>query len=168
MDKGGKMKIAIISDSHDHLENLNKAFKIINDENCEELIHCGDFCAPFMLKVLKEKFFGKIHLVFGNIDDRASSMKLAIENGIKLYGDLGEIEIDSKKIAFTHQPSFARGLAFTNDYDVVFHGHDHIAKKELIGKTLIVNPGEIMGRLGVPQIAIYDTKVNEVKHLEVI
>ena len=61
------MKIAVISDSHDHIDNLRKAIKIIKTENIDYTIHCGDFCAPFIIKelsTLEHEVFG----VFGNVD----------------------------------------------------------------------------------------------------
>ncbi len=47
-------------------------------------------------------------------------------------------------------------MASTGIYDAVFYGHTHIAKREIKGKTLLLNPGEIMGRFGVLSLAIYD------------
>jgi len=46
------MKIAVMSDSHDNIWKLRKALGIIQSKNCEKIIHCGDFVAPFMFKEL--------------------------------------------------------------------------------------------------------------------
>ncbi len=160
------MKIGIISDSHDNIPNLKKALAILEKENCEELIHCGDFCDPFMIKELRENFKGKIHCVFGNTDDKFLSTKKAIELNINLYGDFAEIEIDNKKIAIIHSPAIAEAVALSDKYDLVCHGHDHKKRCESRGETLLVNPGEIAGIKNNPSIAIYDTEKNEIKHIE--
>ena len=160
------MKIGVISDSHDNLGNLNKAIDILEKEKVKVLIHCGDFCAPFMIKELA-KFKGDVHCVFGNIDDRYSSTKFAIEKGVNLYGDYAEIEIDAKKIAIVHSPFFAEALVLSNKYDVVFYGHDHEKREEKRGKTLLVNPGTLGGVFHTASFAIYDTEKNKIEFFEI-
>ena len=51
--------------------------------------------------------------------------------------------------------------ALSGQYDVVCHGHDHIANVERIGHTLLINPGEVMGRFGKSTYALYDTEAGE-------
>jgi len=65
------MKIAVISDSHDHKNNILKTVSIINERNVDTLIHCGDYVAPFVKRwfnelndSIKKNFYG----VFGNND----------------------------------------------------------------------------------------------------
>jgi predicted phosphodiesterase len=79
---------------------------------------------------------------------------------------MAELELAGKRIAVTHYPDFAKGLAATGKYDAVFHGHTHDKYKDKMGSTLICNPGEIMGRKGKPSFAVYDTVKNEIKHYE--
>ncbi len=42
------MKVAIISDTHDHIENTEKAIKIFKQEKISSIIHCGNFCAHLL------------------------------------------------------------------------------------------------------------------------
>ena len=160
------MKIGIISDSHDRIETTNKAIQIIKEKGGEVLIHCGDFCAPFMMNELS-KFDGEVHCVFGNIDDRFTTPNRAKSLGINFHGDTAILEIDNKKILVNHHPDIARAFASTGEYDAVFHGHNHTAKKEKIKDTLLVNPGEIMGWKSKPSLAIYDTESNNVEIIEI-
>jgi predicted phosphodiesterase len=60
----------------------------------------------------------------------------------------------------------AEGLAALGAYDLVCHGHDHQARAEQIGNTLLVNPGEIMGWKGRSDCAIYDTESGRVERIE--
>ena len=154
-----------MSDSHDNIRNLNKAIELLQERKVKVLIHCGDLCAPFMLDELK-KFNGEVHLVFGNIDDNYLTPKKAYELGINFHGYLGELEIENKKIAFLHNPIFAEALAFHGKYDAVFYGHTHKKKEELVKRCLLVNPGEIMGRLGKPSFAVYDIESEKVEFIE--
>ncbi len=156
------MKIGIISDSHDNIGNTRKAIQKIEKLGCETLIHCGDFCAPFMIKEISN-FSGDVHCCFGNTNDKYFSLKIANENNVNLHGDYGEIKINNKKIAFTHYPFHAEGLASLEKYDLVCHGHNHKAKKEKRKNTWLVNPGELLGFNRKPSFAIYDTKTDEIE-----
>jgi len=160
------MKIGIISDSHDHLENIKKAISILNKNNAEVLIHCGDFCAPFVMEELSE-FDGEIHCVFGNIDDRFNTPKKAKKLNINFHGDLAEMELSGRKIAVNHYPKIAEALASIDVYDAVFYGHTHKSEKKKINNTLLLNPGEIMGRISKPTLAVYNTESNDAEIIEI-
>ena len=159
------MKIGIISDTHDNIENTREVIRQLQDKGCECLIICGDFCAPFMMKEFAA-FNGKVHCCFGNTDDRFLSPKFAIENGIDFHGDHGEIEVDGKKIAFTHLPIYAKGLAVSGNFDLVCYGHTHVANKEKIGKTWFVNPGNVKGMKTAASYAVYNTESDEIEIAE--
>ena len=157
------MRLGIISDSHDNIWNLDKALSRID---ADLLIHCGDFCAPFIMDHLAG-FKGEVHCVFGNIDDRKKKKKKAEEHdNITLHGDIAELDIDDKKIAIVHNHLVAEALASTGKYDIVFFGHTHQKKDEMIQETRLINPGEIMGRLGKPGYAIYDTSKDELSFID--
>lgn len=160
------MKIGIISDSHDRVENTQKALALLKEKGVKVLIHCGDFCAPFMMNELS-KFDGEVHCIFGNIDDRFVTPNRARDLGINFHGDIAELEFDGKKIAANHYPHFAEALAYSGKYDAVFYGHDHIAAKKKIGNTLLCNPGELMGWKGHVSFAIYDTETNDVEIIDI-
>ncbi|HIE15076.1 TPA: YfcE family phosphodiesterase [Candidatus Bathyarchaeota archaeon] len=156
------MKIVVISDTHDREAELKQFIKMINKDGIKVLIHCGDFCAPFMIKALAE-FEREVHCVFGNTDDRYISSKLAKKRGINLHGDFAQIEIEGRKIAFIHDDVLGRLLAETNKFDAVFHGHHHKSYQEKVSNTLLANPGEMAGLNGIPTYGVYDTDKNEIE-----
>lgn len=161
------MIIGIISDSHDNIWNLEKAIKKMKEKSINILIHCGDFCAPFIIDQLAAINL-PVHCVFGNIDDRFTTTRKCDKfSNITLHGEIAELELDEKSIAVTHLPKFAKGLAHTGDYDIVFYGHTHKNNCSKIENTLLVNPGEIMGRLGKPSFAIYDTSSEKVEFFDI-
>jgi len=80
---------------------------------------------------------------------------------------LGEVGLGGKKIAWTHFPQFAKPLAVTGKYDAVFYGHTHKKHEEKIGKTLLVNPGNIMGNPGPASFAVYDTSSDSVDFFDI-
>jgi len=158
------VKIAIMSDTHDNIWNLDDALDIIRDEKAEIIIHCGDFVAPFMLKAL-DKAGIPVYGVLGNNDGSQyllTKTALTITEHFTLFDLIGHVDADGYKICFTHQEEVAEGLAATGKYDLVCFGHSHQYKLETIGKTLFLNPGEVMGKNGEPGFCIVDTKSRKV------
>ncbi|MCD6085586.1 YfcE family phosphodiesterase [bacterium] len=161
------MKIAIISDIHDNINNLKKFLKKIKELKIKEIICCGDIGSPLSLNILSSERNIKVHFIFGNIDgDKVAMAEIAFKfRNVILYNEFGELKIKGKKIAFLHNPKIAKLLAKNNEYDVIFYGHTHQPKKEKIGKTLLVNPGEIAEFLSNPTFALYDLEKNKINIL---
>ncbi len=169
------MKVGIISDSHDNAPNLKKALAWMRKNKVEQIIHCGDLCAAsFLEKILAPKFFGKIHLVFGNVEDQESvSAKARKFFHVAHYGDVGEIKIKNKKIAFTHYPQKAEKLAKSGKYDFVFYGHTHKPwssfvkitddKEKKDKKVMLVNPGTLAGLFQKATFAVWDADNGELE-----
>ncbi|MCD6094739.1 YfcE family phosphodiesterase [bacterium] len=160
------MRITIISDTHDNIVNFKKAIGWIKRENIKTIIHCGDISLPGTLKEALQDFKGKIHLVFGNMDDKRLFEKEEIKNAI-FYGQVGEIEEDNKKIAFCHFPDKAKELALTGKYDLVFYGHTHKPWEQRINHCRLVNPGNLAGILYKATFAVYETQ-NDILELKIL
>jgi putative phosphoesterase len=160
------MKIAILSDIHDNIWKLDA---LLADLQADALVFCGDFCAPFTLAQIAEGFAGPVHAVFGNNDgDQFLLAKVASRfPHVTLHGVYAELEFDARKIAVTHYPEVGIALSRGAAYDLVCHGHSHERIVERHGKTLRVNPGEVMGRFGLSTYAEYDTSLHQVKLVEV-
>jgi hypothetical protein len=159
------MKVAIISDTHDNIPNAEKALKWMRENKIEQIIHCGDLCAPaFLREVLAANFSGQIHLVFGNVEDRINLPKVAAQlSNVRHYGDLGEFTIDGKRIAVVHYPDKAKQLAQSGKYDFVFYGHNHRPWIETVGTTQLANPGTLAGMFNKATFAVWDTKTGELE-----
>ena len=163
------MRIAVMSDSHDHLENLRNALNLIKAENAEQIIHCGDFVAPFVLKELIATGI-PANGVFGNNDgDQFLLTRTALQSDglIRLAGLIGETTANGLRIAYTHQWPVAEGLAATGKYDLVCFGHSHTFFKDQAGNTLILNPGEIMGKDGAPGFCLVDTETRDISRIRI-
>ena len=85
------MQIAVLSDSHDNIWNLEKALARL--EAAEQLIFLGDFCAPFSLKQIADAFRGPIHCLPGNHDgDMFLPLKVAAAaGGLTFYMPFGDV-----------------------------------------------------------------------------
>ncbi len=161
------MIIAILSDAHDNIWNLEKVLPRLQQAGM--MIYCGDLCAPFSLQMLVDGFAKPIHCVLGNNDGDALLIgRIAAKAGnVTLYQGMGHIEVEGKRIAFAHYPNIGGALARSGQYDVVFHGHTHRRVIETVGQTLSVNPGEVMGRYGEPSYGLYDTATGEFTYQEI-
>lgn len=161
------MKIAICSDIHDNIWALARALPQM--VAAQTMICCGDLCAPFTLVQLAEGFPGPIHVVWGNNDgDRWSLTRQAARfPQVVLHGELAEVTMGGHRIGVTHYPQIAAGLARSGSYDLVCYGHDHLAHDGVVGGCRLLNPGELMGRLGPPRFVIHDLDTGEARTIEV-
>ena len=160
------MKIAVLSDIHDNIWQLEK---LLGSLEADALICCGDFCAPFTLAQIAEGFGGPVHAVLGNND--GDPLHLARVAGrhkhVKLHGQFAELELGGRSVAITHYPDMGRALARGGTYDLVCYGHSHEPVVERGERTLLLNPGEVMGRLGPSTYALYDTDSGQAEIVEV-
>ncbi len=162
------MLIAVMSDSHDNIWNLQKALGIVKEKGAEMIIHCGDFVAPFMLKELEEAGI-PVHGVFGNNDGDQyllTKFSLTVFSNITLHGIVGQVDIKGFTIGFTHQNIVAEGLAAAGSYKMLCFGHSHEYLLKKIGQTILLNPGEIMGKEGMPGFCFVNTGTAEVDRVE--
>ena len=136
------MRIAILSDIHDNLWNLEPAVEFTSD--CDALVCCGDLCSPFVVDVLK-KFPRDIHMVTGNNDADLFRITRKCDARAQLHGELAELEFAGIRVAVQHFDFIARGLAHSGLYDVVCYGHNHRFRIARVGRTLAINPGPVMG-----------------------
>ncbi len=154
------MRIAVMSDSHDHLAAIRAALRRAGAAGAEAVIHCGDLVAPFVISELK-MFRGSVHVVFGNNDgDLFLLTKLAADSNITLHGGAATLDLGGRKLLATHDPATASAYAATGEYDAVFYGHLHLAGETQVGETLLLGAGELMGFKETPSFALYDTATN--------
>lgn len=135
------MKIGIISDTHDDIDNIRKAVKIFKNKDIKTVIHLGDIVAPPAVRLFKGlKLIG----IFGNNDGYKQFLLEAYGSiGGDLKGDFASIEIDGLKLALYHGefPDITEALVKSGDYDFVLSGHTHSANVTKTGKSILVNPG---------------------------
>jgi len=150
------MKIAIVSDTHNNWTNFKKAIDWIKKEKIQLILHCGDINSREIINDAQKLFNGEIKYVKGNAD-----------YGLEIP-DKMEIDLENKKIAFTHFPSEAKKMAQSGKYDMVFYGHTHRPWEEKVGNCRFINPGELAGQFYKPSFAVYDTDTDnlELKILE--
>ncbi len=171
---GNNMLIAILSDIHDHIDNLNKVISEIKDKT-DAIIFCGDMVSPFTTKLLAGVNLPTYLCLGNNDEDQVGMVKRGGEKftWTHLSEEYGQVELDRRKLAFCHYPKLAELLAKTSEYDAVFYGHTHVSKNDLVGRTLLLNPGAVCAisfeKSSYDKIsyAIYDTKNNSAQIFEI-
>ena len=169
------MKIGIISDTHDDIENVQEAIKIFNKEKVGFVIHAGDYIFSGVTKefsTLESKLIG----VFGNNDaERVEILKDFLEINGDLKDEIGEIEIDGIKFGIYHGTDIEikQFLINSKKYDILICGHTHIREPQQSSgvikdnqETFVLNPGpahrktkSVSGLFNdIGRIILFDTK----------
>ncbi len=164
------MKVAIFSDTHDSVGNIDRAIALAIKEGAGQcLLHCGDICTPETLAYISGLWRGEAHYCLGNMDSGNFTPKEnTLKNGVHLHGEeASEVKIGGRSVVFQHYPDVALKLADSGLYDAVFYGHTHRRHSEYIGRTLLANPGNICGVIESPSFAVYETEDNSLKHFDI-
>lgn len=153
------MKIGLISDTHDNIQNILKAVREFNDNHVDVVIHAGDFVSPIAVESLAGV---KLVGVLGNNDTDIPGLTSTF-NTIhgELKGEIFESVYDGMKFAVYHGTNLAikDQLIKSGKYDVFIYGHTHRKDNRYIGTTRVINPGTAKGWFfGLfATIAVFDT-----------
>lgn len=162
------MKIGILADTHNNIDNTRWALDQLQAAGAERLLHCGDLTTPQMI----EMFRGwDVAFVFGNMDThnrdklKATAASMDGMRGIsQTYTDV----IDGVRVAMCHGHEVEPFREFTQsgDYDLVCYEHTHTREDRQEGRTRIVNPGALGSRqVGNWSCAVFDTQTGELRFI---
>jgi len=167
------MFIAVISDTHDHKDNILKAVSIMNERKVDALIHCGDYCSPFIerwFRGLNENIQQNFYGVFGNNDGERLMLEKILRPlceivGLELIKDFGGLIIYASHMP---SPDTIEALANSSSFDIILSGHTHhVVNKKYDNGVLVVNPGEACGYLtGNATFCIIDTIKKEAEIIQ--
>lgn len=163
------MKLAVISDIHDNLANLEKCLNWCEKEKIKYLICCGDITNSETLNFLGKKFSGQIYLAQGNIEIYNSETVRKYKNVIYL-GKSGKISMNGKTVGVCHEPYQVDRLLAEDNFDIIFYGHTHEPWISERSGTKLVNVGTLGGVFQKATFAVWDTESDnlELKILEMI
>jgi putative phosphoesterase len=164
------MKIAIISDVHDNLSNLNKFINWANTNDVRVIFCTGDLTNEESAKNLAENFNKNIYIISGNVELYEPQLFHEYKN-VHHLGETGIISLANTKFGLCHEPQYIHDLVKKRpDLDIIFYGHTHKPWIEKQGQTKIVNPGTLGGVFQKATFAVYNTddKNLELKILETI
>ena len=166
------MKFAILSDIHDNAHNLVKALdEITKNKEIQKIIFLGDLAGAAIAGLFSSCPI-PVFAIWGNNDgDKCLITKFAAEKDSSLevgFETFDIITLDKRRIFLTHFPLLAKPMCKSGEFDAVFYGHNHEKHKEIIGSTLLLNPGEIGAyKTGIATYAIYDSEINDANIIEI-
>ena len=180
------MKIGILSDTHDDIDNTNKAIDIFQENDVKAVIHAGDIISPpvitefYRLTEKGVKLFG----IFGNNDGEKNGLKNAFETvSGELLGDVGKIELDGLKFCIYHGQDLKKKekIIKSGKFDVFVFGHTHTKYPKgvdigIVNDTIVLNPGTAHSvaktfasdtqYFGESSIMIFDTTTKQFEFIE--
>ncbi len=156
------MRIGIVSDTHDRVEAIAEAVRLLADQQVEVILHCGDIESPETVAA----FAGvPTHFVFGNWDKDRAKLQAAIKKvGGVSYESFGAVELGGKRVAWVHSHERHQlyQLEHCDYFDYVFYGHTHVREQHRTGRTLVANPGALF-RASPKTCIVLDVATGELK-----
>lgn len=150
------MKVLVISDIHDNLENLKSVLSFARDNNINILLCTGDVTNFDTLSFLSKNFDGDTHLVRGNADSFDDKEAESFDN-INFYGKIGRFKLGDYKVGMCHEP-YLIDKVLEEASDLVFYGHTHKPWIEKKGNAQIINPGTLGGMFGKATFALWEVE----------
>ena len=134
------MKIGIISDTHDNLTKIEECVNLLNKQQVDFVVHCGDFVSPFSLKPLDSLNCDWIG-VFGNNDGEKEGLQ-KVGKG-RIFEGPHYFDINGVYFVAVHDIEEHPNIKA----NVVLSGHTHMLSIEEKKTVLHINPGEVCGWL---------------------
>ena len=139
------MKIGIVSDTHDHIGNLQKALQSLRAQGVNSILHCGDVCSPQIVQCMSDF---DVWIAQGNSDYYHSlTDAITCTFGESRWARLHRLTFNGYSLAVLHgdNEDVLNNLILSGEYTYVLHGHTHRRRDERIGRTRVINPGSIGG-----------------------
>jgi putative phosphoesterase len=161
------VKIGIIADTHDEMDNLRAALETLQAEGVTTILHCGDVCGPHMIRALAGF---DVWIAQGNMDGD-SKLSSAVEGALG-QGRLAWLQrptLDGTAAAMIHgdNEEALQDLVVSGRYAYVFHGHTHRRRDQTIGRTCVINPGALGGKRPERRsFCILDLETGETRFVE--
>jgi putative phosphoesterase len=137
------MRIGVVSDTHDRLEAVAEAVRLLAEQRVELVLHCGDIESVETVRAFQ---LLPTHFVFGNWDRDKAKLTAAIKAiGGTAHDGFGALELAGKRVAWVHSHERHQlyQLEHCDYFDYVFYGHTHVREQHRTGKTLVANPGAL-------------------------
>ena len=139
------MQIGIISDTHDHIGNFQKALQSLRTQGVNTIMHCGDVCSPEIVHCMRDF---DVWVAQGNSDHYFCLTDTIVETfGKARWGWLHRLTFNGYSLAMLHgdNEEALHRLILSGEYSYVLHGHTHRKRDDRIGRTRVTNPGSLGG-----------------------
>lgn len=145
------MKIGVISDTHARTLNEIPAPVLKALAEVDLIVHAGDFTERVVLEGLRA--MAEVKAVCGNMDSGEIREMLPAKETFVVNG---------KRIGLVHGTGGPWGIArrirdMFGELDIIIYGHSHEASNQLIGQSLLFNPGRCRDSYGILEIGDHIT-----------
>lgn len=160
------MKIGIMADIHDNVDNLRHAIGLFNAMSCRVILLAGDFVSPLVVPSMR-KLTGRVIACFGDNDGN----RRGITGGMQIVGTLGYGPLcfrtaDGLRIVMAHQLNELRDCLGEADVAVFAHTHRPSIAEDRHGR-LFINPGEVGGWMfRKPTVVILDSETRKAEVID--
>ncbi len=156
------MRIGVVSDTHGHVPFTLAAIERLRCEQVACVLHCGDIGTPAIVPLFEP---WPTYFVLGNVDAPFELSRAILDAGQRYHGRFGELEFLGVKIALLHgdDGELLRNTIDSRAWNVVCHGHTHVARRDQVGPTLVLNPGAVY-RASPRSLATLDLETLAVVH----
>ena len=142
-----------------------QAVDVLQELEIACVIHCGDIGSGGVVRMFDP---WPTHFVFGNVDSEHDQLRAVIESaGQTCHGRFGEVELESKRIAFLHSDDEFRfrQTIESGEWDLVCYGHTHCAETHCENGTTVLNPGALY-RAAPHSFALVDLPELKITHVD--
>jgi len=167
--------IAVPSDIHDNIPNLNTALTIAKENKVSALFVLGDITNAATLKYLAKNFSDPIYLVAGNMEVCDLEAEAKKYKNITYLGRQGGIvKIAGRIVGLCHE-SFSANALIKQGADprlrgddgtgisVIFYGHTHKPWEENKNGVRFINPGNLANVFYAPTFALWDEQTDKLE-----
>jgi putative phosphoesterase len=166
------MILAIVSDSHGHVDRLERVITDAINLGARTIVHCGDVGSARCIHLLGDAPI-PAYLVAGNMDRFHWHLgDDAHHSAVNYSPKTIEVPIgDGQYLVATHghDERLLDTLIAGGEFPYVTHGHTHTQRNERIGDVRIINPGALhhpRGHHGY-SFALLDTEADKVTFVDV-
>ena len=161
------MRIGIISDTHDDLDNVTVALYHLASVGVDTVLHCGDVCGPDVVRVLAGF---DVWVAQGNMDqNRGLAQAVGETLGQGRLAWFHRLTLTGYPLALIHgdNEEVLNNLISSGQYSYLLHGHTHQRRDVMVGRTRVINPGALGGDRGqLYSFCILDLGADEVRFVE--
>ncbi len=172
------MLIGLISDTHDQMDGIEKAFQVFISKKVELILHAGDWSLPSTVEYIGKRALQANIPVKGVLGHSDKELESTLHTpttyvGVEISTEkVMVMDINKKNIAIYHgdDERVVNNIIQEQIYDVLITGHTHRMLQERIDSTFIVNPGSTafsqpITSNNVLSVVIYTLETN---HCEVV
>ena len=160
--------IGILSDTHGHWADMERAMKELIGGGARVLVHCGDIGSIQCMRLLGEVGL-EAYAVAGNMDCHIPHLaETAASVGVTFHPRSVEVPItDGQFLVATHGhiEHLLDELLAGEQFPYVCFGHTHRRHDQHVGRTHVINPGAVV-RADPPTVALLDIASDQVRFLD--